>query len=156
MAGRDIRQLQILDRGDMASSKVTKIFTYARTATSKTDYANKINRLSKEIFGEVRRPMNESQMTLVKKFSAQPLEQSEEWITYYPGLEETNELMRNLRDYGLYRNEHLDFKEEMVRLRALRGKAKIRAGWKDGKKPEKIVVPRYDGLNSYKRDPGHY
>ena len=30
-----------------------------------------------------------------------------------------------------------------------------RSGWKDGKKPEKIVLPRYDGLNSYKPDPSH-
>lgn len=32
-------------------------------------------------------------------------------------------LMMNLRDYGLYRDEHADFREEMNRLRALRGKA---------------------------------
>jgi len=140
----------------MASSKVTKIFTYARTATSKTNYATKMKRLSNEIFGEVRRPMNKSQEELVKRFSVQPLEQNERWITYYPGLEETNELMRNLRDYGLYRNEHQDFKEEMLRLRALRGKTRTRPSWKDGKPPVKIITPRYDGLNSYKKEPGNY
>ena len=41
-------------------------------------------------------------------------------------MEETNELMRVLRDYGLYRDEHKDFCEEMQRLRVLRGKAKER------------------------------
>ena len=30
-----------------------------------------------------------------------------------------------------------------------------RQGWKDGKRPEKVVVPRYDGLNSYVPDPTH-
>ena len=35
------------------------------------------------------------------------------WINYYPAVEETNELMRVLRDYGLYRDEHKDFCEEM-------------------------------------------
>ena len=28
----------------------------------------------------------------------------------------------------------------------------FRPGWVDGKKPEKIITPRYDGLNSYKSD----
>lgn len=32
--------------------------------------------------------------------------------------------MTHLRDYGLYRDEHKDFKEEYERLRALRGKTK--------------------------------
>ena len=41
-------------------------------------------------------------------------------------MEETNELMRVLRDYGLYRDEHKDFCDEMQRLRVLRGKAKER------------------------------
>ena len=50
------------------------------------------------------------------------------WITYYPAVEEANELMRVLRDYGLYRDEHKDFCEEMQRLRVLRGKAKERYG----------------------------
>lgn len=27
-----------------------------------------------------------------------------------------------------------------------------RPSWKDGKPPEKIVKPRYDGLNSYKKE----
>ena len=48
------------------------------------------------------------------------------WINYYPAVEETNELMRVLRDYGLFRDEHKDFCEEMQRLRVLRGKAKER------------------------------
>lgn len=30
--------------------------------------------------------------------------------------------MEHLRYYGLYRNEHLDFKEEMDRIRRLKGK----------------------------------
>ena len=68
--------------------------------------------------------MNDSQAALVQKFASEPLEQSEAWvcccffssallmiimlsiqITWYPGLEETAELMRNLRDYGLFRQD---------------------------------------------------
>ena len=47
---------------------------------------------------------------------------------YYPAHEETNELMRHLRNYGLYRDEHKDFCDEMDRLRDLRGKNKARYG----------------------------
>lgn len=72
--------------------------------------------------------MNASQAALVNKFASEPLEQSEMWVgdkyfeqipnyyflhpkvTYYPGLEETAELMRNLRDYGLFRQDS-QFKE---------------------------------------------
>lgn len=46
----------------------------------------------------------------------------EEVIKYYPRHPELGALMKLLREYGLYRDEHEDFKEEMVRLRALRGK----------------------------------
>jgi len=93
-----------------------------------------------------------STKALVTKFAAEPKEQQERWISYYPAVEETDELMRNLRDYGLYRDEHKDFCDEMHRLRELRGRNKIRSGWPDGKKPEKIVTPRYDGLNTYNSD----
>lgn len=141
--------------GRVGSTKLTKFFTYSRTAQSKTEYAGKMKRLSNQIFGEVRRPMNSAQMALVEKFSSQPLEQREDWVTYYPATEETTELMRLLREYGLYRDEHKDFCEEMERLRVLRGKPRVRSHWKDGQKPEKIITPRYDGLNSYKRDPSH-
>ncbi len=52
--------------------------------------------------------------------------------------------MHILRDYGLFRDEHKDFKEEMERLRALRGKTRVRSGWPGGVKPEKIVTVCYD------------
>merc|ERR1712107_761835 len=97
--------------------------------------------LSNQIFGEVRRPMNDSQAALVQKFASEPLEQSEAWITWYPGLEETAELMRNLRDYGLFRDEHADFKDEMARLRQLRGKVKIRQSWKEGNRLRRLLFP---------------
>ena len=62
----------------------------------------------------------------MEKFAAEPKEQSERWVVYYPAHEETAELMRHLRDYGLYRDEHKDFCDEMERLRELRGKNKPR------------------------------
>jgi len=126
------------------ASRTTKFFTYARTMKSKTEYATKMNRLSNQIFGEVRRPTTKSSLRVVDRFSQEPMEQREPWVVYYPAHDETHELMRILRDYGLYRDEHKDFEEEMERLRTLRGKNRVRSGWKDGKRPVKIVVPRYD------------
>ena len=53
-----------------------------------------------------------------------PLYDRPEIVKYYPAHEETNWLMDRLRDYGLFRNEHKDFVEEMERLRNLRGKSR--------------------------------
>ena len=75
---------------------------------------------------QVKRPLTKSTRQMLWKLKYEPKEQSERWITYYPAVEETNELMRVLRDYGLYRDEHKDFCEEMQRLRELRGKPKER------------------------------
>lgn len=141
--------------GRVTSSQLTKFFTYSRTARSQSEYAANMKRLSSQIFGEVRRPMNVAQQKLVARFAEEPKEQAERWVSYYPAVEETNELVNQLRNYGLYRDEHKDFCEEMQRLRSLRGKTRVRTGWKDGQKPEKVVRPRYDGLNSYKPDPSH-
>ena len=53
---------------------------------------------------------------------------------YYPAHDEVAALMDKLRDYGLYRNEHLDFKEEMDRIRRLKGKIKTHKWSTIGKK----------------------
>ncbi|TPP60125.1 28S ribosomal protein S33 mitochondrial [Fasciola gigantica] len=47
---------------------------------------------------------------------------------YYPPLEEYRNILVKLRSLGLYRDEHADFREEMCRLRALRGKGKRKKG----------------------------
>ncbi|KPJ18295.1 28S ribosomal protein S33, mitochondrial [Papilio machaon] len=81
--------------------------------------------LSNRIFGEVATPTNSKSMKVVKIFSARPLHTNEEIIHYYPRHVETGKLMMKLRSYGLFRDEHQDFKEEMKRLRELRGKVKV-------------------------------
>merc|ERR1712241_364731 len=111
-----------------------------------------MKRLSNQMFGQSKIKLKHPSRVMLGKLRDEPKEQSEKWIAYYPAVEETNELMRVLRDYGLYRDEHKDFCEEMQRLRELRGKPKERQSWKDGKPPEKIIKPRYDGLNSHKRE----
>jgi len=124
--------------------KAVKIYGYARTMNSKSNYATKMNRLSNQIFGEVARPTSSEGMNIVERLSAEPHELKQYRNEYYPAVEEATELMSILREYGLYRDEHADFKEEMQRARELRGKPKIRSQWKDGVRPIKKVEIRYD------------
>lgn len=97
---------------------------YVNLATAGTNYAKRMNRLSNRIFGEVVRTTNQPSMKVVKLFTAQPLNERKDIVEYYPRHVEIGKLMMRLRYYGLFRDEHQDFKEEMVRLRALRGKVK--------------------------------
>ena len=80
--------------------------------------------LSDSIFGEVRRPTSKESMAVVTKMSRKPYELRKEIVEYYPAHEHTTKLMAHLRAYGLYRDEHADFKEEMALYRRLKGKEK--------------------------------
>lgn len=97
---------------------------YVDLAKVGTNYAMRMNRLSNRIFGEVVRPTNNKSLKVVKLFSEKPVNKRPEIVQYYPRYEQTMKLMTFLRNYGLFRDEHKDFKEEYERLRALRGKAK--------------------------------
>lgn len=114
-------------------SKYQKYVDLTKAATS---YARRMQRLSNRIFGEVSRPTNSKSMKVVKLLSEQPINLKHEFVKYYPRHIETGKLMMNLRYYGLYRDEHADFADEMKRMRALRGKTKpIRVP--KGKEPPK-------------------
>ncbi|CAH1376830.1 hypothetical protein MTP99_018238 [Tenebrio molitor] len=97
---------------------------YADLTKLSTEYARRMLRLSNRIFGEVARPTNSKSMKVVRMFSEKPLNLRREVTHYYPRHVETGWLMIKLRHYGLYRDEHADFQEEMERMRVLRGKAK--------------------------------
>ncbi|XP_011699783.1 PREDICTED: 28S ribosomal protein S33, mitochondrial [Wasmannia auropunctata] len=97
---------------------------YVNLANVGTNYAVRMNRLSNRIFGEVVRPTNQKSMKVVKLFSEKPVNKRPEVVEYYPRFKETELLMKHLRDYGLFRDEHKDFQEEYQRLRELRGKTK--------------------------------
>ena len=97
---------------------------YVDLAKVGTNYANRMNRLSNRIFGEVTRTTNQKSMKVVKLFSEKPIDKRPEIVKYYPRHIETDLLMKQLRLYGLFRDEHQDFKEEYERLRELRGKKK--------------------------------
>ncbi|CAL4153973.1 unnamed protein product [Meganyctiphanes norvegica] len=111
------------------------LYNYARLTANSTNYTKRMNRLSNRIFGEVVRPTSAPSMKVVQMFSEKPLDLRPEITDYYPRHIETYNLMRKLREYGLYRDEHEDFKEEMKRLRALRGKGKPKKG--EGKRAKK-------------------
>lgn len=101
---------------------MSKYARYVDLTKLTTDYARRMNRLSNRIFGEVAKPVSLKSHKVVKLFSAQPLNQNSDIYPYYPRHVETGKLMMKLRHYGLYRDEHADFAEEMARMRALRGK----------------------------------
>lgn len=103
---------------------MSKYAKYADLARQTTEYARRMERLRNRIFGEVARTTNSKSMKVVKLFSEEPVHLRREVFGYYPRHPEVGELMTKLRYYGLYRDEHADFVEEMERMRALRGKAK--------------------------------
>lgn len=55
-------------------------------------------------------------------YSEEPFYTRQDIVNYYPKHVEMGQLMLRLREYGLFRDEHMDHREEMKRLRALRGK----------------------------------
>lgn len=103
---------------------MSKYARYADLTKLTTEYARRMNRLSCRIFGEIARPTNSKSMKVVKLFSEEPVDQRKDIHAYYPRHVETGKLMMKLRYYGLFRDEHADFRDEMTRMRALRGKVK--------------------------------
>lgn len=103
---------------------MSKYAKYVDLAKQTTEYARRMTRLRNRIFGEVVRTTNPKSMKVVKLFSEEPIHLRRQVHAYYPRHPETGELMKKLRYYGLYRDEHADFVEEMERMRALRGKVK--------------------------------
>lgn len=95
---------------------------YVQLAKSGTNYARRMKHLSSRIFGEVVRPTNAKSMKVVQMYSENPLYLRDDIINYYPRHVETGQLILRLREYGLFRDEHHDYKEERKRLDALRGK----------------------------------
>ena len=101
-----------------------KLYNYTRALKSQTEYAKRMKFLSDSIFGEVRRPTSKESMAVVTKMARKPYEMRKEIVEYYPAHEHITKLIAQLRAYGLYRCEHADFKEEMAKMRRLKGKEK--------------------------------
>jgi small subunit ribosomal protein S33 len=67
-------------------------------------------------------------MKVVKLLSEEPYNKRDYIINWYPRHLETAKLCFALRDYGLFRDEHQDWNDEMKRLRYLRGKIPPKRG----------------------------
>ncbi|KAH7968312.1 hypothetical protein MRX96_055812 [Rhipicephalus microplus] len=93
-----------------------------------SNYAKRMALLGARIFGEVPRPTNKKSMRVVQLFSDVPHDLNPEIVDWYPPHHQLTTLMFRLRMHGLYRDEHQDFKEEMRRLRRLRGKGRPKKG----------------------------
>ncbi|KAK7102787.1 small ribosomal subunit protein mS33-like [Littorina saxatilis] len=91
-------------------------------------YARRMARLSAKIFGEVSRPTTPKSTKVVRIFSEKPKHLDRRVVDYYPPYRDLTMLFHTLRNYGLYRDEHQDFKDEMKRQRTLRGKVKPKKG----------------------------
>ncbi|XP_060234667.1 small ribosomal subunit protein mS33-like [Meriones unguiculatus] len=102
---------------------------------SLSEYALRMSRLSARIFGEVARPTDSKSMKVVKLFSEQPLAKRKETYDWYPDHNLYFALIAKLHFFGLYRDEHQDFKEEQRRIKKLRGKGKPKKG--EGKRAAK-------------------
>ncbi|KAG7454452.1 hypothetical protein MATL_G00259840 [Megalops atlanticus] len=100
-----------------------------------SNYAVRMARLSARIFGEVVRPTDSQSMKVVQLFKEQPLAKRKEVYDWYPQHNTYYALTKKLRFMGLFRDEHEDFKEEMRRLKKLRGKGKPKKG--EGKRATK-------------------
>lgn len=103
-------------------SKFINVTKYAKIVSEQTEYGRRMRHLSNRIFGEVTRPTTSQSMKVIKMFSEEPLYLRDDVINYYPRHIEMGQLGVKLREYGLLRDEHADFREEIKRLRALRGK----------------------------------
>ncbi|KAM9309368.1 small ribosomal subunit protein mS33 isoform 1-T2 [Pholidichthys leucotaenia] len=100
-----------------------------------SSYALRMARLSSQIFGEVVHPTNSKSMKVVQLFQEPPMAKKKEVYDWYPQHRIYYALTQKLRFMGLFRDEHEDFKEEMRRLRKLRGKGTPKKG--EGKRATK-------------------
>lgn len=89
--------------------------------------------LSAKIFGNLPRPVSTRSQKVIDYFKGEPL--SAMYSDYYPPFKKYNSLLRKLRTFGIYHDEHMDFNEEMAYKRKLRGKGPPKKG--EGKRAKK-------------------
>ena len=73
---------------------------------SKSEYAMKMARLSKQIFGEIVTTTDQKSMKVVQIHQKLPAHKNPEYVNYYPQLRPLTRLMEALRKEGLYRYLH--------------------------------------------------
>ncbi|KAA0197600.1 Mitochondrial ribosomal protein S33 [Fasciolopsis buskii] len=91
-----------------------------------SEYVKRLTVLAGRIFVDVGRVIDKKSEKVVRIMSEKPKPMILK--DYYPPLEEYRNILVKLRSLGLYRDEHADFRDEMRRLRELRGKGKRKKG----------------------------
>lgn len=86
------------------------------------NYSKRIAHLASRIFADHSASSGGPPQKVVRILSEKP--EAIKIRDWYPPLEEYSHILATLRRFGLFRDEHADFREEMERLRALRGKPK--------------------------------
>lgn len=84
-------------------------------------FARRMTTLSSRIFGQPDPSVDSHSLKIVENFSKLPFELDESRARYYPPQPMFVHLTRVMRLAGVFRDEHLDFQEEMARFRALKG-----------------------------------
>lgn len=87
-------------------------------------YARRMAHLSARIFGEYTREKTYTATRIINDFKSMPKYKDPEIINYYPKHPEASLLLVRLREHGLFRDYHADFKEEFAAQRAARGKGR--------------------------------
>merc|ERR1711963_143362 len=112
-----------------SATKYWTFFNFAQRLTFiMSAYARRMARLSAKIFGEISRPTNIKSTKVVRIFSEKLKHLDDRVVNYYPPYRDLQMIFSTCRNYGLFRDEHQDFKEEMKRQRELRGKVKPKKG----------------------------
>lgn len=101
--------------------------------SSAGNYARKLARLRSRIFGEVVRDTSAQEYKVVTRFSEKPV--YKDLPQWYPPIDKFNTLLHKLRNLGLYRDEHLDFADNMRAHRRTKGTGPPRKG--EGKRSKK-------------------
>ncbi|GAA50513.1 hypothetical protein CSKR_104925 [Clonorchis sinensis] len=91
-----------------------------------SSYAKRMTLLAGRIFLDVGRPVDQKSKKVVSLMQSRPPPVIHH--NYYPPLEEYHNIFVKLRYLGLFRDEHADFRDEMRRLRELKGKGKRKKG----------------------------
>merc|ERR1711962_855136 len=109
--------------------KASGLYNYSRLIKNNTTYAKRMNRLSAQIFVEPKGVVGEHHVPgLIKRFSQNPIDQRATTVHYYDHAKhrQADQLIKKLREIGLYRDEHADFAEMMEEQRYLRNKGSRR------------------------------
>ncbi|OQR77264.1 28S ribosomal protein S33 [Tropilaelaps mercedesae] len=93
---------------------------------SSSSYAIRMAKLSARVF--VEHPPGKKTRRIHRLLSAKPNDLEKEVVNYYPPHHDWTRLMYHVRAHGLFRDEHQDFRDEIRRLRILRGKMPVIKG----------------------------